>query len=74
MKPNALLHLLYDAMAQEIGITVTTDDPLRLRQKLYAERKRDPDFEVLSFVLSPRKPNSELWILKTKRKSDAKEK
>ena len=58
-----LLQLLYDAINAEYGIAVETNDPERLRQKLYPLRKQDELFTPLAFVLSPFNPQ-ELWILK----------
>lgn len=60
------LELLYDALRAEIGIVVETNDPERLRMKLYAARKEDPQLGVLSFVISPTTPETDLWILKSK--------
>jgi hypothetical protein len=59
-----LLELLYEAYRAELGIIVQTNDPERLRQKLYAERKKDPDLACLSFRISPTSPESELLIIK----------
>lgn len=62
-QPN-LLELLYEAYRSELGIIVQTNDPERLRQKLYAERKKDPDLACLSFRISPTSPETELFIVK----------
>lgn len=61
--PN-LLEILYSAYNAEIGVIVRTDNPERLRQKLYAERKKDPDLACLSFRISPTNPDSELFIMR----------
>lgn len=58
-----LADLLYQALAAELGIVVETNDPERLRQKLYPIRKKWPDFECLAFVISPLNP-ADLWIIK----------
>jgi hypothetical protein len=58
-----LLELLYAAYHAEFGVVVETDDPERLRQKLYPLRKENPDFEPLAFVISPINP-TDLWIIK----------
>lgn len=63
MTPN-LLELLYEAYRSEFGIIVNTSDPERLRQKLYAERKKDPDLRCLSFRISPTNPTAQLFIVK----------
>lgn len=59
-----LLEILYEAYRADLGIVISTNDPERLRQKLYAERKKDPDLRCLSFRISPTSPESELLILK----------
>jgi len=63
--------ILYEALATENGLIIECDQPLTLRGKLYAERRNDPDLKLLSFVLSPDKPESELWIVKRKGEPDA---
>lgn len=60
------LELLYRALTVPKGIVVETEDPEKLRMKLYALRKLDPQFEVLSFRISPINPASELWICRGK--------
>ena len=65
--PPSLNHLecLYDALNSEAGIIVLTEDPERLRQKLYVLRKeRIGELGCLSFLISPTNPQSELWILR----------
>lgn len=59
-----LLELLYEAYRSELGIIVETNDPERLRQKLYAERKKDPDLACLGFRISPTSPETQLFIVK----------
>jgi hypothetical protein len=59
-----LIDLLYRALNSPRGTIIETSDPERLRQKLYAERKKDPVLECLSFVISPSHPASQLWIVK----------
>ena len=56
--------LLYDALASEFGIAVSTDDPATLRVRLYPLRKSEPEFADLSFFISPVNPETELWIVK----------
>jgi len=58
-----LVELLYAAYHAEFGVVVETNDPERLRQKLYPLRKENPDFEPLAFVISPLNP-ADLWIIK----------
>lgn len=62
MHDHEIMELLYDASREEIGLVVETSDPERLRQRMYALRKRDDDLANLSFVISPMNP-SDLWIL-----------
>lgn len=59
-----MIELLYAALNSELGVAVTTDDPTKLRAKLYTLRKQDPDLACLSFTISPTAPRSELWIVK----------
>lgn len=59
-----LLEILYEAYRADLGVIVQTNDPERLRQKLYAERKKDPELACLSFRISPTAPESELLIIK----------
>lgn len=58
-----LADLLYRALASDVGVCVETNDPDRLRQKLYPIRKGLPDFDCLAFVISPLNPQ-DLWIIK----------
>lgn len=68
MKPLDLLERMYEALRSPLGIVIATEDPERLRQKLYALRKerqeRDPQLADLSFLPSRTNPQGELWILK----------
>ena len=68
-----LLELLYAALRAELGVRVPTPEPERLRQRLYAERRKaeDPALDVLSFIPDPRGV-AELWLVKT-RKPNGKE-
>ena len=59
-----MLELLYEALHSEYGVIVQTNDPERLRQKLYPLRKEHEELLCLSFVISPTNPQSDLWILK----------
>jgi hypothetical protein len=68
-----LLELLYDALRADIGVCVETNDPERLRMKLYAARKEDPQLGVLSFIISPTNPTSDLWIIKARPQTELEE-
>ena len=61
-----ILELLYQAFHSPLGLRVPTDDPERLRQKLYQVRTQEgsPELATLSFVQSPSNPTGELWIVK----------
>jgi len=55
---------LYDALASELGIVLRSNDPVKLRERLYPLRKSEPEFTNLSFVLSPTNPETDLWIIR----------
>lgn len=55
------IEVLYASLHADFGVVVETEDAERLRQKLYAIRKENPDFLPLAFVLSPF--DSTLWII-----------
>lgn len=59
-----LIHYLYQALNSEHGIVLETTDPERLRQKLYAERKKDPDLARISINISRTQPESQIWLTK----------
>ncbi len=60
-----LLEHLYDALHADIGIVIRTDNIELTRQKLYAIRKAfTPEFDGLSFLVSPDDLKTELWIIK----------
>lgn len=61
-----LADLLYQALGSELGVVVETNDPERLRQKLYGIRKEIPDGDILAFIISPLNP-ADLWIIKQPR-------
>ena len=54
----------YMALNSEFGIIVSTSDPERLRQKLYAERKKDPELSCISIAISRTHPESQLMLVK----------
>lgn len=58
-----LTEILYDATRSAYGLVVETDNAERLRQKLYALRRGNSDFDNLSFIISPIN-GVDLWILK----------
>lgn len=57
--------ILFRALASDHGLVVETSDPNLLRQQLYKIRREDmSSFGTLSFVISPARPDNELWIVK----------
>lgn len=56
------IEILYDATRSPFGLVVETSDAERLRQKLYALRRGNPDLAALSFVISPLN-GTDLWVL-----------
>jgi hypothetical protein len=65
-----LTELLYAALHSPSGTVIQTEDPERLRQRLYAIRKESEDFAQLAFVISPIN-GLDLWIV-NKGNTDAK--
>lgn len=61
-----MLHLLYEALASEIGISVSTSDPERAKHQLYAARRKagDSALDKVSIVVPPFSTNK-LWLVKT---------
>lgn len=57
-----LTELLYNALHSRLGTVIETEDPERLRQKLYAIRRGSEDFTPLSFIISPIN-GKDLWIV-----------
>lgn len=66
------IELLYKSLEHPFGISVTTDDPKRLREKLYAARReaKNPDFENLSFIFGRANPATTVWIVRNSKVSD----
>lgn len=58
------VEFLYRALEARVGIVIRTNDPTRLRSQLYAAKKTDPAFDVLSVKPSNSQPASELWVLR----------
>lgn len=68
MSDHALTEALYRALHSELGIVLTSTNPDKLRQKLYALRRKldDEDLAILHFATSRTSPESELLIVKGK--------
>lgn len=64
--PINLTEALYRALHSEHGIVLSSSAPDKLRQKLYAERKKldDPQLTCLRFAASRTNPESQLLIVK----------
>lgn len=58
--------LLYLALAEPIGLLLSTNDPERARQRLYTARRAtgDPALAVLQFKMSPWPGQGQLVICK----------
>lgn len=67
---EASLNTLYEALGTPLGVVVQTDNPEKLRAKLYRLRETcdDPMLKELSIVISPTMPQSQVWIVKRKQK------
>lgn len=59
-----LIEHLYRALNTPLGIVLRTSSIERLRQRLYIERKKDPDLACLSINISRTAPETEIWIIK----------
>lgn len=66
---EASLNTLYEALGTPLGVVVQTDNPEKLRQKLYRLRdgSDDPMLKELSIVISPTMPQSQVWLVKVKK-------
>tara|TARA_R110000868_G_scaffold76760_5_gene220446 strand:- start:3037 stop:3264 length:228 start_codon:yes stop_codon:yes gene_type:complete len=64
--PVTLIEALYAALHSPLGVVLSSSVPDKLRQKLYAERKKlaDPQLDSLRFATSRTMPESELLIVK----------
>ena len=60
------VEFLYRALDAEVGIAISTSDPGRLTQKLYAARReaKDPSLAELSITPSRTAPASEVWVVR----------
>lgn len=54
---------LYRALEARVGIIIRTNDPTRLRARLYAAKKTNPAFSELAVKPSNSLPNEQLWVL-----------
>jgi hypothetical protein len=66
--PEASLNTLYEALGTPLGVVVQTDNPEKLRAKLYRLRDGadDPMLKEISIVISPTMPQSQIWIVRIK--------
>ncbi len=63
MKREEIIDLLTRARLSPFGIKVSTSDPNKLRQKLYAVRKANEEYSNLSFVIPAATPDDILFII-----------
>lgn len=63
------LEVLYEALRADIGLVIATEDAERLRQRLYAIRRDQPEFKSLAFIISPMN-GADLWIVKKEQASE----
>jgi len=59
-------HILIRALSEEFGVEVPTDNAVLLRQRLYEERRKDPQFWNLSILECPSNPDK-LWIVRKRK-------
>ena len=64
MKKPELISLLTQASVSPLGLRLKTNDPVRLRQKLYAARREAPEYSNLSFVIPAVSPEDTLYIVR----------
>jgi len=71
MTDTELEQILYSALAQPVGLEISTNSPADLKRRLYQVRakakKQGVDvFDSLSFRTSPTNAEGSLWIMKKK--------
>lgn len=64
-----LAHLLLRAHESVFGIAVATNKVKLLRNQLYAERRKWPEFSGLSIIPCPTNPDASLWLVKKEAKN-----
>ncbi len=74
MEKLNLIDYLYKALESPFGIELCTDNPVSLRQQLYAiireeREKLNPIFDSIHLSLSPSHPQSFLWIIHAEKTS-----
>jgi hypothetical protein len=62
MSSSVEVEYLYRALESRIGIIIRTNDPIRLRAKLYTARKTNPAFSDLYIKPSNSLPDEHLWV------------
>lgn len=57
--------MFYEALGSDVGVVIDTNDPEKVRQKLYSLRReaQDPALDCISIVASPSNP-LQLWLIK----------
>ena len=66
--PEPSLNMWYEALGTPFGVVIITNNPERLRQRLYKIRDAagDPALSAISCVASPTVPESHVWLVKRK--------
>lgn len=72
MPSEVSLNLWYEALGSALGVVIQTDNPEKLRAKLYRlrEQANDPMLASISIVISPTNPESHVWLVKRKANAD----
>jgi deoxyinosine 3'endonuclease (endonuclease V) len=69
MDDSSWLEIWYEALAKPIGVVVSTPDIGIAKAKLYRARAaaQDPALMNIQIRTSPEKPQSELWLVRSKK-------
>jgi hypothetical protein len=71
VKKPELINLLTQAKLAPAGIKVSTNNPKKLRDKLYATKRNMPEFENISMAIPATSPHDTLFIISKPEPSDA---
>lgn len=73
---EASLNLWYEALGSSLGVVIETDNPEKLRAKLYRlrEQANDPMLADISVVISPTVPARHVWLVKRQANGSADQK
>lgn len=56
--------ILCEALAEPVGLEVESSNPVLLKQRFYALRRKHDEFSCLSFITHPTNPDGAIWIVK----------